>query len=148
MKKEERVKELGGLLQHIANVMASLEKEIKPEPVEHNCDNCKHQPNAVLYCHFQPTECRYYKPKPPEPPEAETAFQGIVRKVLEDCVYGGDFRKSWEYIERNYTNLIERVRTTMNATLDLAMAAIDYKVVPLGSGGSLDKIHALKEPTP
>ncbi len=32
MKKEERVKELGGLLQHIANVMASLEKEIKPEP--------------------------------------------------------------------------------------------------------------------
>ncbi len=32
MKKEELVKDLGGLLQHIANVMASLEKEIKDAP--------------------------------------------------------------------------------------------------------------------
>ncbi len=127
------------------NCGCRLDGKDTPKPVEHNCDNCEHQPNAVLYCQFQPTECRYYTPKPPEP--AETAFQGTVRVFLTGQV-GLLKTRSWDYIKTTYPRYVSLVRDTFNATLDLAMAAIDYKVAPLGSGGSLDKIHALKEPTP
>ena len=115
MKKEELVKELSGLLQHITNVMASLEKEIKPGLVP------------------------------------ETAFQGIARKYFHAMwPHDGYLTRDWGSILNGDINKVRlaRLKPVFNATLDLAMAAIDYKVVPLGSGGSLDKIHALKEPTP
>ncbi len=113
MNKQELLKDLGGVLQHIANVMASLEKEIKPGLVP------------------------------------ETGFQGLVRNQVV-ITTGNDkwLTTPWAEIENGWPSTVSSVHTIFNATLDLAMAAIDYKVVPLGSGGSLDKIHALKERTP
>ncbi len=83
----------------------------------------------------------------PEP--AETGFQGLVRNQVV-ITTGNDkwLTTPWAEIENGWPSTVSSVHTIFNATLDLAMAAIDYKVVPLGSGGSLDKIHALKEPRP
>ena len=87
-----------------------------------SCDTCKHE--------FEP------KPVP------QTAFQGIVRKVV--VARSGTenwLTVPWSEIERQWSFALSETRTFFNATLDLATKAS-------WPGASRIAIQALKEPTP
>ncbi len=126
------------------NCGCRLDGKDTPKPVEHNCDNCEHQPNAVLYCQFQPTECRYYTPKPPEP--AETAFRRMVRDFLAERFENQDYIECpWSDIVNNWSNKISLVRNVMNATLELAKEQTCNCHFCLQAGNASLRIEALKE---
>ncbi len=89
-------------------------------------------------------------PDPKPPPEPETAFQGIVRKVV--VARSGTenwLTVPWSEIERQWSFALSETRAAFNATLDLASATVfaEYGMDPDGSI-ACDMIKALKEPTP
>ncbi len=64
-------------------------------------------------------ECKNFEP-------IETAFEGIVRKFLKADDMNG-VGEDWGWIQANHRRDVTRVRTVVNATLDLATSVTQTK---------------------